>query len=180
MKRNELNPFKLSFVLFLITAFSGFILSLVYSITQPKIIKNEQLKEQQAIKIIMPEVKSFQLQKDHYLIYSDNEKKKLISYIFKTQAKGYGGLIKCNVGIDLNGSITGIVIFSHTETPGLGTKIQEVRRREKEPYYLSQFKQLKEEQVNFDNVTAITGATISSKAVLKCVTLAFKRYKEIR
>ncbi len=128
----------------------------------------------------MPEVKSFQLQKDYYLIYSDNEKKKLIGYIFKTQAKGYGGPIKCNVGIDLNGSITGIVISSHTETPGLGTKIQEVRRGEKEPYFLSQFKKLKEEQVNFDNITAITGATISSKSVLKCVTLAFKRYKEIK
>ena len=101
MKRNELNPKKSSMILFLIAGFSGFILSMVYSITQPRILENEKLKEQEDLKIIMPEIKSFTQKTDHFLIYSDGEKKSLIGYVFRTEARGYSGHIKCNVGIDL-------------------------------------------------------------------------------
>lgn len=180
MKRDELNPVKLSLVLFIITAFSGLVLSLVYSVTKPKIQENEKRKEQQAIKIIMPAVKSFTLKDDYYLIYQDENKKQLIGYIFKTSAKGYGGPVKCNVGINLSGKITGIVIGSHSETPGLGTKIKEKKKGEKEPYYLKQFKNLTSDKINFIEIKAISGATISSKAVLKCVQMAFKKYQEIK
>ncbi len=176
MKRDELSPVKLSIILFLIAGFSGCILSLVYSVTESRIKENERLEEQASIKIIMPAVKSFKQEKDCYLIY--NSKKKLIGYIFKTESRGYGGLVKCSVGIDFNGKITGVKVASHKETPGLGSRIEETRKKESEPYFTAQFKDLAKEQV--EGVEKITGATVSSKAVIKCVKQAFKKWGQIK
>lgn len=38
-------------------------------------------------------------------------------------AGGYGGQIKLLLGIDASGVLTGVRVVSHTETPGLGDKI---------------------------------------------------------
>ncbi len=180
MKNKEPNILKLSIVLFIIAGFSAFLLSLVYSVTQPRIIKNEIKKEQENIKIIMPNVKSFEKKDNYYIIYSDTEKKNVIGYIFKTSAKGYGGDVVCNIGININGEVTGVVVVSHSETPGLGSKIEEVKKGEKEPYYLRQFKGKTKDKINFENIEAITGATISSRAVLNCVKEAFKIFVAIK
>ncbi len=180
MRKDELNPIKLSIILFLIAGFSGFILSMVYSITQPKILENERKKEEESLTIIMPEIKTFTKEEDYFLIYNDDEKQNLIGYIFKTEAKGYSGIVKCNIGIDLNRTLTGIVVSSHSETPGLGSRIEEKKKGEKEPYFLAQFKNFAEEQLNFETAKAITGATISSTAVLKCTRQAFEKYNKQR
>lgn len=173
MRRDELNPLKLSIILFLIAGLSGFILSMVYSITQPRILENEKIKDQDSLKEIMPGLTSFKQEKDRFLIYGEGEQ--LIGYVIKTQVKGYGGILKCSVGIDLNNKITGLVVSSHSETPGLGSKIEEVKKGANEPYYLSQFRNLTEQQLDFENVKAISGATISSKAVMECVKQAFQK-----
>lgn len=179
MRKYEDNILKLSLILFIIAGFSAFILSLVYSFTQPKIIDNQLKKEQENIRIIMPEVKSFEKKNSYYIIYSDTEKKNIIGYIFKTAAKGYGGDVICNIGINTNGEVTGVVVVSHSETPGLGSKIEEVKKGEKEPLFLRQFKGKTQDKINFENIEAITGATISSRAVLNCVKKAFKIFVEI-
>ena len=44
----------------------------------------------------------------------------LAGYVFETGASGYGGTVSVMTGIDAEGSITGVVILSHDETPGLG------------------------------------------------------------
>ena len=72
--------------------------------------------------------------------------------------------------------ITGIKVASQQETPGLGTRIEELRRGEKEPWFQSQFRGKGAEAAiklvrggGPDGIEAITGATISSRAVtVKC------------
>jgi len=179
MNKNELSLVKLSLILLLIASLSGLILSLVYSFTNPKILENAKKEEIKSLKIIMPELKSFTFKKDYYLIYSDNEKKHLIGYIFKTSGKGYGGKVYCNVGINLEGKITGIVVTAHTETPGLGSKITEVKKGEQEPFHLKQYKGKTQNEMNLDVIQAITGATISTKAVLTCAKQAFEKFNEL-
>lgn len=178
MNKYELSPIKLSLVLFIITALSGLILSYVYSITQPRIIENLIKKEEASIKIIMPDVEKFDKESDYYVIY--NTKNILIGYIFKTEAKGYGGLVKCNVGINMTGKITGIVVTHQKETPGLGTKIVEVKKGEMEAYYLKQFKNKQQNEINLDSIETITSATISSKAVIECVKFAFQKFANLK
>lgn len=76
---------------------------------------------------------------------------------------GFGGTIKILIGVDINtAKITGMKILEHLETPGLGERITETE-------FLNQFKD-KSIDIKADEVDAITGATISSAAVIKTVT----------
>lgn len=50
----------------------------------------------------------------------------VLGYIFSTISGGYGGELPVMTGINIDGTITGIRIGNNSETPGLGTKIEEV------------------------------------------------------
>jgi len=43
---------------------------------------------------------------------------------FETARKGYSGEIRLLLGIDENGKLLGVRVLKHTETPGLGDKIE--------------------------------------------------------
>ena len=44
----------------------------------------------------------------------------LAGYVITTEAKGYGGTIEVMTGITADGSVSGVVLLSQNETPGLG------------------------------------------------------------
>ena len=44
--------------------------------------------------------------------------------MFETEASGYGGAVSVMTGIDSEGSVTGVVILAHEETPGLGANAE--------------------------------------------------------
>ncbi|NLD22260.1 MAG: FMN-binding protein [Bacteroidales bacterium] len=88
--------------------------------------------------------------------------------------KGYGGDINMTVGVDIKGHITGVKIGSHNETPGLGAKASE-------PEFISQFGEVtindklvivKQNKKAANEIQAISGATISTKAVTEGVSAA--------
>ncbi|MFT6866913.1 MAG: electron transport complex protein RnfG [Cyclobacteriaceae bacterium] len=93
--------------------------------------------------------------------------------------KGYNGKIELMVGIDKNGIIKNIEVLSHTETPGLGSKI-------KDEDFLSQFigKTLIDEEIKVKkdggDVDAISGATISSRAFCDAVTQALQAFNQTK
>lgn len=87
--------------------------------------------------------------------------------------KGYSGEIKLIVGIDIDAKVTGVRVNSHTETPGLGDKIQTnksdwILSFDGQTYQASQAKiwDVKKDGGNFD---AFTGATITPRAVIHSV-----------
>jgi electron transport complex protein RnfG len=84
--------------------------------------------------------------------------------------RGFSGPVKIIVGIDTKGVITGIEVLSHLETPGLGARITE-------NFFLNEFKgkQLGDEiKIKRDggDIDAITGATVSARAVSEGVEAA--------
>ena len=89
----------------------------------------------------------------------------------KVEAIGYSSIINALVGVDLNNKITGIGIISQQETPGLGSNI------EKESF-LSQFigKGIEDLNIKKDGgkIDAVTGATISSRAITSGVRNAIE------
>lgn len=90
-----------------------------------------------------------------------------IALIFTTSAKGYGGDVKVMTAIDNELSIIGIKILDVSgETPGLGQNVT------KESFY-GQFKG------KGSKINAVTGASISSKAVTEAVNEAYKYANEI-
>ena len=82
------------------------------------------------------------------------------------------------VGIDLKGTIQGITILEKRETPGLGAKITERKYGEKDPWFLNQFKGKQAVDLDFPKINAITGATVSSYAVMSAVRSTIHEFME--
>ncbi|KPJ93984.1 MAG: hypothetical protein AMJ53_06165 [Gammaproteobacteria bacterium SG8_11] len=98
-----------------------------------------------------------------------------------TAADGYGGDIKLLVGIREGGEIAGVRILAHKETPGLGDAIEE--RRSKWIYQFNGHSlndpkkdgwKVQRDRGQFDQ---LTGATISSRAVVKAVRKTLEYYQ---
>jgi electron transport complex protein RnfG len=112
--------------------------------------------------------------------YRGRQKDLLSGIAFKVVAPdGYSGDINIMVGIDPAGTVAGIEILSHNETPGLGDKIE-----------LPAFKKIfsgknltnadwrvKKDGGEFDQ---ITGATISPRAVVGAVRRGLEFFQEHR
>lgn len=108
-------------------------------------------------------------------------------YVYLADAlKGYGGKISFALGIDKYGATTGISITSQSETAGLGAKCEdeEFQNRFADVYNISSTDELyskdaPEEEVISDpegrerhlksKVQAITGATVTSRAITRAV-----------
>jgi electron transport complex protein RnfG len=142
------------------------VLAFTYKITNPLIISRKQNEEKQALKSVLSSAEDFKEEKGHYTGYKN---KRLSGYVLKIQAKGYSAPIEILVGIDSKGIIQGIIILDQKETPGLGAKISEIKYGEKNPWFLNQFKGKQTVDLDFLKINAITGATISSYAVLSAV-----------
>ncbi len=104
---------------------------------------------------------------------------KVLGYaVTVTSKEGYGGDIKFTVGFNMNGTVTGISMLSISETAGLGMKAKDKEFLDK---YVG--KSGGNFIVNKDNGTnsnttaneidAISGATITSRAVTKAVNAAY-------
>lgn len=103
---------------------------------------------------------------------------------FRVSSDGYSGAINMLVAVDPNGVILGVRVTSHTETPGLGDKI-EVQKGD----WIHKFdgKSLKNPALERWGVTkdggdfdALTGATITPRAVVKGVKEGLQMFEKER
>lgn len=114
-------------------------------------------------------------------VYAGKANGTIVGYTFSTLPKGYGGEIEVVVGVDSEGKVTGISIGNNSETPGLGQKATN-------PEFQQQFlaknwndgvKVIKNATPKDNEIVAISGATITSKAVTKGVNQALNLAKEL-
>ncbi len=88
-------------------------------------------------------------------------------FVIETVTRGYADEIVMLVGVNNEGKVTGLVTLEAYETLGLGSYILNDHR------FLSQFlNKTGSFAVGEDGIDAISGATVSSKAVARCVTAA--------
>ena len=91
-------------------------------------------------------------------------------YAITVSASGSQGTIEMMVGVDTEGTVTGVSIVSHSETSGIGTKVMN-----NEDGVLDQFKGKSAADGTLTvgtNVDAITGATVSTRGVTTGVNAA--------
>ncbi len=180
---------KLITVLGIICCFSAISLAYVYSITFEPIERQRFLKKINAINEVFEgfeDAAGFEIAEkpvcedvycgdfsDFYLIkHFEN----LLGVAFEVKVSGYGGDINIVMGVLPDGSVSGIKIIQHSETPGLGSLITRD----------SFAKQFEKKSLGADlkftsdggEVDAITGATISSQAVLTAVTAGLEFFRE--
>jgi len=162
---------KFGLVLGIICLVATLVLAVTYEVTKPKIEGQLKTEEQSALRSIMPLADSFNEKKLDGIEYFEALKEKtLVGYCVRVMGSGYSGYIRIMAGVDLDGTIEGVAVLEHSETPGLGAKINEIRPGETEPWFLKQFKGKNVRAIAVKkNIDAITGATISSKAVTDAI-----------
>lgn len=95
---------------------------------------------------------------------------------------GYSGSIKLLVGINVDGSLSGVRVVAHRETPGLGDAIDETRsdwihvfdNKSLQSPDVSRWA-VKKDGGDFDQ---LTGATITPRAVVKAARNALLYYRD--
>lgn len=186
--------------LFLITLIAGGLLGFVNQITKDPIAKAEQKAKQEAYQKVYPKAKEFienkeitkqaEAAKDSIegVILSEVLEAKdtngdVIGYVMSISSKeGYGGEIALSLGFQKDGTITGLEVLSMSETAGLGANCTTEA-------FKKQFTNIQTDEVNYtktgkaaDNeIDALSGATITTKAVTKTVNagIAFLNDSEL-
>lgn len=166
-EKKEVSPVRIIVCLTVICLVVAGLLGVVDHFTKPQIVLNENAEKQEAIKSIFGdgiEAKLISAEEDEnelYLITKDN---KVFGYCAEVKPSGFGGEIKMMVGVDYEGKVRGVNIVSMSETPGLGSRANE------EEWFLKQFVGKSGALAVGDGVDALSGATITSKAVTKGVS----------
>ncbi|MFO8052740.1 MAG: RnfABCDGE type electron transport complex subunit G [Candidatus Omnitrophota bacterium] len=172
---------KISTTLTLICLICAFLLALVYNTAEGKIEANRKKAIQESINNLAPQAtRQEKIEVDGKTLWELYQNDNLIGYAVIASGQGYGGEIKIMTVTDTDlKQIKGIEIIESNETPGLGSKIQEKD-------FKDQFKNLKvikpieyrkEKPTESNQIQAITGATISSKSVVKILN---KKIEELR
>ena len=164
---------KISFTLLLITGIVALALAGVNAVTAPIIAGINAQKSQEAIEAVLPgggeKLESFTdetgLVKEVYASET--------GYAVKVEPQGFGGGIQMMVGVGKDGKVLGIAVVSQAETAGLGAIIaaQTQKGEDFRSQYVGQTGTLAVEN-DGGAIEAITGATISSRAVTKGVNAA--------
>jgi len=161
------------FILALICIVASASLALVNSLTKSRILAQAQTEEDASLRDVLSEGARFEAVKSgndilYYKAYGKDEK--FLGVAFKALGKGYSSTIETMVGMSKEGKILAIKILSQNETPGLGAKVAE-------PAFRGRFSDKNIQNLN--EVEAITGATISSRAVIDSVTNKAKEIQEL-
>jgi len=166
---------KVALVLALVCVIAAVSLAAVNEVTQKEILRRSQEELKEALRAVFPGADAFQVMqlslpketesKDFSILelYQAFSGDKEIGYVFKVASSGYGGPIVMLIGVSTkDNKITGIQILEHQETPGLGSNVAE-------PEFLGQFigKSITDPFKLNQDVKAITGATISSRAMVR-------------
>jgi electron transport complex protein RnfG len=125
MKEN----FKLGIILAIITSIAGVLLGLANGVTKDAIAENSKLNKED-LALIMPLATSVEetdkeLEGNILEILEGKNGSEEVGYLFKVNTKGFHGPVDLMIGISNEGKTTGLKVISHSETPGLGAKIDE-------------------------------------------------------
>lgn len=185
---------KLIVRLFLITAIAGFVLAFVNSFTSPIIQERERKQYEMALKEVFKDAEKFdKLQDDKLLPIKEKIKNienievakqgdKTLGYVFKTLGKnGYGGDISMLMAVKLEDkSIVGFKVLKHSETPGLGSRVATAEYAKSVIGNKATEHLVRNLNPTADNdIQAITGTTISVKAVLNGLNAGVDALKDI-
>ncbi|HZK35318.1 MAG TPA: FMN-binding protein [Bacillota bacterium] len=177
--------FKLGFKLFVITVVAAFALSITNMFTEQPILDQIKAANEIAQKDVLANAEHF----DSIYSYDDDistneseeypmvlevhkayNESRISGYTLKIANMAYGGELILIVGINVDGTVEGIRIMQHKETPGLGANAQ------KPKFYDQYVDKTAQTHIDSDEVSVISGATITTNAVTASVNAAIDYY----
>ncbi len=163
--------------LFVICLVATFLLGMTNSVTAPIIEKLAVETEIKSRQTVFADAASFGeatiSQDGTSIVAALDEAGSIIGHVVVNTAKGYGGDISVMTGVDINGKVTGVNILSHAETAGLGAKAAEQSFRDRFIGLVSGIT-VSKDKAGENSIDAITGATITSRAVVNAVNAAIE------
>lgn len=171
---------KPTIVLTLICLVTSALLACTNSLTAPVIKNNNVIAANEAKAKVLPEAASFDDNNKNGIACSEGKDAngETVGYVFTTTAKSYGGDISVMVGIKADGSVSGVELLSINDTPGLGMNA-------KDPDWLKNFIGktanigVNKNEPGDNEIQALTGATVTSKAVTAAVNTALEYYEAL-
>lgn len=168
---------------------AGAILAGVNQFTTGPIAATKAAALEEAIKAVTPEFNNKPTEEAYMAVTADGDSLKIYpakkdgefigAAVESNTKKGFSGEIKVIVGFDAEGKLLNYSVLQHAETPGLGAKMQEWFRTDKNKQSVLGRKLANGElKVSKDggDVDAITAATITSRAFLNAVNRAYSAY----
>lgn len=181
---------KMVLVLTILSCFSGGLLAYIYEGTKDQIANQvlEFVKGPAIRKILVDasndpiadrfEIKDGETTRSFFVGVMDGEPR---AVAFETFGKGgYGGDVGLMVGIDVNDDkLIGVGVTTHSETPGMGARAQT------DPNFVAQFQGLpikgpKKVTQDGGTINALSGATLTSRAVSLATTEAGQIYERLK
>ena len=183
-------------ILFAITLIAGLFLGVVYDVTKDPIAAQKIKKKNEACQEVFADAATFQPIEVIRWDTEEEPKKEevdaassatvlggsgdidaayealsaqgeLLGYVLEvTTHGGYNGDIQFSMGIRLDGTVNGISLLSIAETPGLGMQAEEVLKPQFAGKQAKQFEYTKVGAVTDNQIDAISGATITTSAVV--------------
>lgn len=168
---------------------AGAILASVNEATLEPIAASKAAALESAIKMVVPEFDNTPTAESYMAVTGDGDSLRIYpakmggelvgAAVESNTMNGFSGEIRVIVGFDKEGTLYNYSVLQHSETPGLGSKMQEWFRTDKNNQSVIGRKLGEGElKVSKDggNVDAITAATISSRAFLNAVNRAYSAY----
>lgn len=174
-------------ILFVITLISGLMLGFVYDLTKEPIRIQKEKAIQRACQTVFAQAESFEILKyEPTALLTEELKEKGVSigtvfaaldnsgnqvgYVVEsTSSEGYGGNITLYTGIAKDGMVNGISILTIAETPGLGMNAESVLVPQFNNVPATIFTYTKSGSTKDGEIDAISGATITTEAVVGAV-----------
>jgi len=175
---------RMTIVLTVICAVSGLALAGVHSMTKDP-IEYQRIKfvQEPSVKAVLTDFDNDPI-KDRFKVLAGKDKKgrdvfktifpakkggKILALALDGSGKGFNGNIVVMVGIKPDGKLTGISIMNHSETPGIGSRVEA-------PGFTGQFKG--KPVSDPASVDGVSGATYSTKGVFAAVEQAAKFFQK--
>lgn len=189
MSKDMKSMLKDAAILLAITLIAGLILGVVYQVTKEPIALQEAKAKQEACHEVFTDATGFEApggfsEEAAYQVISEKYPNQDINEVVKavdasgqtlgyvitvTTHEGYGGDIQFTMGIRNDGTVNGISILSIAETPGLGMNAESVLKPQFAGKTVEKFEYTKTGAAAESQVDAISGATITTNAIVNGV-----------
>jgi len=186
---NDKTVIKTGITLAVIAAICTVLVAATYQLTEERIAANEKALLEQALqpalsgllyeggvsesRLVIPPPHDLP-GNDSALIFRVYAKDRPVAALFAVTARdGFAGVIRVLIGVEFDGTVTGVRILQHRETPGLGDKIEPARSD-----WIFQFDghsmgdpevtgwAIRNDGGDFDQ---LTGASVTPRAIIKAI-----------
>lgn len=172
MAAKEHSIFRIASNLAMACLVSGLVIGSVYYVTAPVAAQKAEMMKQDSMKALVQDADSFQPVDGHEGWFAAMKGGKAEVYIVPSETKGYGGRIRLLVAVTADGRVMDFNILEHNETPGLGDNAQKPAFRGQFAGKTADHLKVVKDRGNAEDIQAMTGATISSRAVTRGVKQA--------